>query len=155
MNDFIDVSDCDREWLINLYMNDDAQKYIYGGLSLAEATEKTNRLINKPESIFLCKKLVVDNENVGFGIIFKCHDFNKYYEVGYIVNPEHAGNGFGKKILANLVGILKKEVTDRFLALVDTKNIPSVKVLEKNGFVKSDLVSKKYSDTCLYYEFVV
>lgn len=68
------------------------------------------------------------------------------YEVGYILHPDHWGQGYGTEALQALI----TDIWARFpeatalTAEVDPRNIASCRVLEKLGFVCSHVVEKNF-----------
>lgn len=61
-------------------------------------------------------------------------------ELGYLLQPEYWGQGFGNEIAKVLLEVAKSdpELT-RVFAITDPKNIASRKILLKNGFISEEL----------------
>lgn len=53
--------------------------------------------------------------------------------VGYIVRPSERGNGFGTLFLGELIKVAESKEIRRLLITCDEDNIPSRKVIERNG----------------------
>ncbi len=61
-------------------------------------------------------------------------------EVGYRVGPTHAGRGLARAALAALIARAPGLDLDRLQARVPAHNPASIRVLEANGFTRSDAV---------------
>lgn len=60
----------------------------------------------------------------------------KDYWIGYTVNPAYKRNGYASEIVTAMLGWLIGQDAARIMAEVDADNIPSIRFLVKNGFVK-------------------
>ena len=105
------------------------------------------------ESSFFSILLRPNEDLVGF-LILNCEaqDATDQIELrlGYLLSKETWGKGLGTELIAGLVKQCESmgDVT-RLAGGVDTKNIPSIKVLERNGFVLSQ--SEESSSEMRFY----
>jgi len=58
--------------------------------------------------------------------------------VGYSVAPSHRGKGYGTRLLAGALNQASGQGLDRVLVTCDPVNLPSIRVIEKNGGVYMD-----------------
>ena len=80
-----------------------------------------------------------------------------YYWLGYILHPDYRGKGFTTEAVKLLVDhLFKTKYIVRIQAECSSKNIASVRVLEKVGFVyeglkrKAALIQGEYMDGAIY-----
>lgn len=76
-----------------------------------------------------------ENEFIGLGHLILNEDVKDEAEVGYMIMPEHWGNGYGTEIASALIGRAKRLGLKTLKAIIDPANIPSRKILLNNGFV--------------------
>ncbi|MEW4515740.1 GNAT family N-acetyltransferase [Proteus vulgaris] len=65
-------------------------------------------------------------------------------EVGYILSPEKTGKSIGTKSLAQLLNLPELASLKKFQAIVTAGNIASERVLEKNGFILTEILKNNY-----------
>ncbi|WP_374722226.1 GNAT family N-acetyltransferase [Peribacillus tepidiphilus] len=73
-------------------------------------------------------------------------DYNnpdKAYIFGYYVRSDYKGKGIGKKFLREVYSILKNDGFSYICLTVNVKNIPAVKLYEKEGF---EIKETRYSE---------
>ncbi|WP_153127161.1 GNAT family N-acetyltransferase [Peribacillus tepidiphilus] len=73
-------------------------------------------------------------------------DYNnpdKAYIFGYYVRSDYKGKGIGKKFLREVYSILKNDGFSYVCLTVNVKNIPAVKLYEKEGF---EIKETRYSE---------
>jgi len=82
---------------------------------------------------------------VGFsGIIPRDLNSKPYFEIGYSFKPTSWGKGFASEASQHLKKIgLELEISDKFVSIIHTENLPSMKVAKKNGMVP--LFETKYT----------
>ncbi len=88
------------------------------------------------------------------------HSWNieqKEAQLGYILNPQYWGNGYGGEVLKTVVDFgFKRLGLKTIIAEIDPKNFPSAAILGKNGFFASEhrksnlIVNGIYHDTHIY-----
>ena len=82
--------------------------------------------------------IVEDGEIVGLCSLKNAPDSRSAVEIGYGIAPSCRGRGAGRRAIAELVSWARSEVRVKCI-LVETSvdNIPSQRVLERNGFVRT------------------
>jgi ribosomal-protein-alanine N-acetyltransferase len=82
---------------------------------------------------------------VGFsGIIARELEGLSYFEIGYSFKPTSWGKGYASEASQHLKKIgLELNISTKFVSIIHTENIPSMKVAEKNGMVP--LFETKYT----------
>lgn len=79
------------------------------------------------------------------GINFAPATHTHLYQGGYWLHPEHWGKGMAAQALQLVCNFLFKEVgVERVQAVVEPGNPPSIRVLEKCGFIREGLLHKFY-----------
>ena len=64
-------------------------------------------------------------------------------EIGFSLHPDHQGKGFMSEALAAVLDYLfDKRGKRQVLAVVDTRNAPSQRLLERLGFVREKILAK-------------
>jgi RimJ/RimL family protein N-acetyltransferase len=58
------------------------------------------------------------------------------YILSWNIDPNQRGKGYGTKILE----IYLQDKTGKFIAKIKPENIPSIKMIQKNGFEKEDKI---------------
>ena len=96
-------------------------------------------------------------EHVGTAMLFSFDHTAKNAELGYVLNRAHWGRGIGTEAVALMCGFAFETLKlHRLSARVIRENIPSARVLEKNGFLlegyqkENCLIEGRYCDTLLY-----
>lgn len=75
-----------------------------------------------------------------------------FIEIGYMLDQAYWNNGFGYEIANALVEYAKDEMQIKILkAGVNAKNIASIKIIEKCGFILSDSIKTKKGGTYFLY----
>jgi RimJ/RimL family protein N-acetyltransferase len=64
-------------------------------------------------------------------------------EIGYFLHPSFQGQGIGKRVVKILIEKAQSKSLIALFATAAVDNIPSIKVLEKNGFSLHDTVNIK------------
>lgn len=86
---------------------------------------------------------------LGLFIISEYKDYNNSLMIAYSVNPKYQGLGIGMKI----PGIIEKHIDTNFkktkhiYAYVFSNNIASMKILERNGYIRKQSHSKRSRET--------
>jgi len=83
--------------------------------------------------------LVEDNTGGLIGDIGFCPatDGSAEVEIGFSLHPEHQGKGLMSEALAAVFDYLfDRRGKERVLAIVDTRNAPSIRLLERLGFMR-------------------
>ena len=76
--------------------------------------------------------------------------------IGYSVKELSAGKGIGTYLVKNAITIAKSNPNVRSIkAWINFQNIGSIRVVEKNGFVKNDIIEtrQRFGKGELYYQF--
>ena len=124
--------------------------------------------LSKSTFILLLKKIkknklpfilsIEDNEVIGLAFVNKFREKSGYrfsYEHSIYVNPDYINNGYGNKILKELVKICKKitKIKNLIAVIGGKNNFASIKVHKKNGFQyigtikKAGFKKKKWVDS--------
>ena len=129
----------------------------YGGIFPLSRPE-FDALVDENEGWYIIEALG-DRRKVGFISYFQPRwDYANLFEIGYRTLPAARGRGYTTEAVRLLVdhmfGTMKKTV--RIEALTDVENVPSQRVLEKNGFKREAVMRKRffsdgeYRDDCMY-----
>lgn len=82
------------------------------------------------------RAIVVDGKIIGSISVGRSAEDPKEGEIGYMLLKEYWSKGIATKMVSQICGIAFRELSlDRIVAKVYEPNVPSIKVLEKNGFV--------------------
>lgn len=73
-----------------------------------------------------------DSVILGYAEITPCGE--DVLEVGYFISPQYRKSGYGKKILQMAIKVCKNLDCKKITARVDSKNFPSVAILQGEGF---------------------
>ena len=94
---------------------------------------------------------------IGYGGIFEIDKTNNRAEIGYGLLPEFWGKGFISEAMNAMVDFgLNKLQVHKLYAIVDPKNVASIKILEKNDFQREGILHEHlfarntYFDMCHY-----
>lgn len=106
------------------------------------------------ESHFVSVQLLSSNETIGFIFFYEMDSRNYYYDLrfGYLLAEKVWGKGLGTELIEGLINWCKAEGNINSISGgVETDNIGSIKVLEKNGFSVSTVDSP--SEDTIFYEY--
>ncbi len=112
------------------------KKYTFDSTQLHFANENTFlSKFSKPYSLFWNVYKIDTAEFIGnIDIRSETKDF-KECEIGYVVGKEFQNNGYGSQFVEEILQFLKNNFdTKIFYAKYFESNLPSARVLEKNGF---------------------
>lgn len=79
------------------------------------------------------------NEFIGLGHLTVDEKEAKEAEIGYMLLPEYWGKGYGSTIAKQLIELAKKTNLNILKAIIDPENIPSRKILIKQGFTSEKI----------------
>jgi RimJ/RimL family protein N-acetyltransferase len=87
-----------------------------------------------------------DNRKMGFISYYSVRsDYLNLYEIGYRMKPSERRKGYTTEAVGLLVGLLfTKKGIERIEAVTDTENLPSQRVLEKNGFRREGVLRRRF-----------
>ncbi|OZI10470.1 GNAT family N-acetyltransferase [Bacillaceae bacterium SAS-127] len=74
------------------------------------------------------------NEYIGLGHVTLNEDRTEEAEIGYMLLPAYWGKGYGSTIAEQLIELAKQTELKILKAIIDPDNIPSRKILIKQGF---------------------
>ena len=75
-----------------------------------------------------------------------CTQQDGIFQVGYIFSPSVWGQGYGTEACTGLVAAIRSNpMTRKITSFVDAENIPSMRVLEKSGFIRTELAPKYFT----------
>jgi [ribosomal protein S5]-alanine N-acetyltransferase len=105
---------------------EDARKFI----------EKINKSIPENESIMWAITLKDDDKLIGTICFWNIATGAMKAEIGYMLHPEFQGKGIMQEAVIKVIDYgFKTMRLNTIVADLDPKNSPSLKILEKNGFV--------------------
>lgn len=119
-------------------------------LTLTQAENWLNQQIE--ECSFFTIQLNDNNSTVGFLFLYEYSitDNRKDIRIGYLLSKKHWGKGFASELIAGFIEWCQSLGTiNSITGGVEPDNIGSIKVLEKNGFVKIN----EPNNNQLFYEF--
>jgi RimJ/RimL family protein N-acetyltransferase len=89
----------------------------------------------KGEWLQLAVRDASSGELVGDLALHALGDENLCFELGFTISTPHQGKGFAKEAVSTLIQNLKTQVdAKKFVANVDSRNTPSIRVLLRLGF---------------------
>lgn len=105
------------------------------------------------DSHFLTVKLSHSCEIIGFIFLYESDSENDHYNLrfGYLLSESTWGKGLGTELVKGLVQWCEREGNiESISGGVETDNIGSIKVMEKNGFTPSTI--DKPSENVIFFE---
>jgi ribosomal-protein-alanine N-acetyltransferase len=118
---------------------------------------KINTSISNNETGYWAIALKTNNRLIGTCCLWHISKENSRAEIGYELHPDFQGKGIMREALGMLLNYCFKTVELHSLeAVVDPKNIRSIQLLEKYGFVReayfkeNTFFSGKFMDTAIY-----
>lgn len=110
---------------------------------LEEAQVNYQKLLERNEKfgIFGSYKVSVSvtDEFIGLGHLTLNENETEEAEIGYMILPEYWGKGYGSTIAKQLIELAKQTKLNILKAVIDPKNIPSRKILIKQGFTSEEI----------------
>ncbi len=115
-----------------------------------------NRTTDNDKDLYLLfnKKQCIGSLNIDY--------YSQFVYIGYSVKEEFEGKGYGTYLVDNAIKVItesRRFGDEKFLikAWINYQNVGSIKVVEKNGFIKSDVteIRKRFGKAEKYYEFVL
>ena len=74
-----------------------------------------------------------------------CTQQDGLFQVGYIFSPTVWGQGYATEACTGLVAAIQTNpITRKITSFVDAENIPSMRVLEKSGFIRTELAPQYF-----------
>ncbi|WP_459501310.1 GNAT family N-acetyltransferase [Bacillus sp. C1] len=81
----------------------------------------------------------VTNEFIGLGHLTLNEKEREEAEIGYMILPIYWGKGYGTTIAKQLIELAKQTKLNVLKAIIDPENIPSRKILIKQGFTSEKI----------------
>jgi len=138
----------DLEQLHKLQSNPNVMKYITNRPKSLEETEKElNKIVtsydeNQIDFLVLAVCLTKSKEFIGTCAVIKNEE--KKCEIGYRLQEEHWGYGYGSELTKRLlIYCFEERNIDTVIANVETRNHFSVKIIENNGF---ELINEEFDE---------
>lgn len=156
------LTEDDAEGIYNFYSDPVALKYIARNLftKQEEAIDKINffnNLFDERKGVWWA---ITDKEGerfIGFAGFFEIDKAANKAELGYGFLDGNWGKGLGTELVQLLTEYGLNEIQlHKIYAYVDPDNIPSIKLLEKFGYIREglfkdhDFAQNKYFDTAVY-----
>ena len=138
----------DLEQLHKLQSNPNVMKYITNRpKSLEETKEELNKIVTSYEenqSDFLVLAVCLTESKAFIGTCAVIKNEEKKSEIGYRLQEEHWGYGYGLELTKRLlIYCFEERNIDTVIANVETRNHFSVKILESNGF---ELINEEFDE---------
>lgn len=135
-------------------MTPNVTKSLPGGWQKLDTAHKAKNWINerKEDSNFYSIILTETNEIIGFLFLYENHDIKESNELrlGYLLTETIWGKGIGSELIKGLLKWSNNSgIINSISGGVEKDNIGSIKVLEKNGFYKSN---EKLPGNMLFYK---
>ncbi len=159
------ISNDDVAGFFKLRSNPEVMRYIPRPLSKTEQEiidffNVGEELYEKGEMINFAIALKQTNKFIGSIGFYRTKWHANRTEVGYILDPDHKGNGYVHEALKEMIRFAFHEIGFHSIeAIIDPRNTPSINVIERAGFVKeghlkeSDFWNGEYID-CLIYSLI-
>jgi [ribosomal protein S5]-alanine N-acetyltransferase len=106
--------------------------------------KKKIRANNFKNNFWWSIKLAKQNVVIGTFVVHDLNIIRKSCEISYGIGPKYQNKGYFKKILKNIIKILKKNKIVRIQAVTSQSNKPSILGLKKNGFKVEGILRKYY-----------
>ncbi|PEY32194.1 GNAT family N-acetyltransferase [Bacillus cereus] len=81
----------------------------------------------------------ITNEFIGLGHLTLNEKEREEAEIGYMILPTYWGKGYGTTIAKQLIELAKQTKANVLKAIIDPENIPSRKILIKQGFTSEKI----------------
>lgn len=146
----------DADEIFQLRSNDEINKYI--NRQKANSIEDVLQYIDKIENNIKENKGLVwsvcykgSNKLIGSACVFNINTENYSAEIGYELLPEFHGKKIIQEILPAIIKYMFEELhLNRIEAIVSEKNVKSIRLLEKNNFIKTDIKYEEEPDVLVY-----
>ncbi len=115
-----------------------------------------DRIADQQKHLYLLfdNEVCVGSLNVDF--------YDDYVAIGYSTLTNHKGKGYATYLVAEAIRIADEAKTGnpelkKIIAWINYQNQASIRVVEKNGFQKSDITEtrKRFGNQELYYQFEI
>lgn len=124
----------DIEDVILIYTDEITRKYLGGALDRSKAREKVLNLLNNQAKVYAIKE---KENNSLLGIIYlNVYYDEKYIELSYEFKSNYFGMGYAYESIMSFLLYLKQVGLRVLVVETQKKNINSIKLLKKLGFVK-------------------
>ena len=159
---FSEITSDDAQSLLDIRGNEQVMKFMDTNKfkSIHDSLKFINSIaesFNSLEGINWAIIEKVTNKFIGYFGFWRLDKKNCRAEIGYVLHPDYWGNGFMKETLDIMVKFGFSELEIHSIeANVNPKNLASIKLLEKFGFVKEAyfrenfLFDKQYKDSVIY-----
>lgn len=158
---------CDKDVSAFFKIRSDADNMRYIPRPLAQSEDEilefikvTEEMYQKGEGLNFAIALKDSDEFIGTIGYYRIKWYAERTELGYILSPEHRGNGYVQEAVQEMIRWAFQELGFHSLeAIIDPRNTASINVVEKAGFIKeghlkeSDFWNGEYID-CLIYSLI-
>lgn len=158
---------CDKDVSAFFKIRSDADNMRYIPRPLAQSEDEILEFIEVTEEMYqkgegLNFAIALKDTDVFVGTIgyYRIKWYAERTELGYILSPEHRGNGYVQEAVQEMIRWAFQELGFHSLeAIIDPRNTASINVVEKAGFIKeghlkeSDFWNGEYID-CLIYSLI-
>ncbi len=117
--------------------------------------EKTNAYIKYMYGFYGYGMWIIEDKHTGkiigrTGIEHRELEKNTYYELGYLVAKKYRGRGYGYRAAQMAVQFAKEYGMKELITCIREKNIPSIRLSEKLGFVFWKAVMNGTEKICIF-----
>lgn len=123
----------------------------YAGFEPMSRTEVQGLV--KKEGWFIIVSSRPEDRKIGFISYYRVRkDYLNLFEIGYRIKPSERRKGYtteAARLLVDHLFTMKKEI-ERIESLTDVENVPSQRVLEKNGLKREGELRKRFSNKGQY-----
>ncbi|KAM9863428.1 GNAT family N-acetyltransferase [Leucobacter sp. BZR 635] len=156
------LTDADREWLVSVYSQPEVGRFIPAGpwtadISEAEISKRMNRRGFDTEQGAVSLMVLHEGERVAEVMCWFTDRDHRVAEIGWAGDPAHAGQGFVTEAATALLDYVFSEVRmHRVAAIIDPRNVPSMRVAERIGMRleghlrEAEWMRGEWCDTLIY-----
>jgi len=132
------LSPADLQLYARLVMNDAVMKYITGkALTKDEAEQRFQKAVDTNNTNVEAGFFIVRNklDETFIGVVKLVELDNNKAEVGYMLVPEHWGQGYASEMVERMIALAREnKIAGELIGIVDPENPASIRVLTKFGF---------------------
>lgn len=156
------IEKSDWDFFKKLYTDTEIMKFISDPLSDQQIKDAFDSRLPKwdvESSHWLCFVIRRETDGVPMGLtgLRMVRENNKRVaEVGYIIANDFSGMSLATNSLTTLLALPELSAISQYQAVITNGNNASVRVLEKNGFILTDVIKDNYTiggvmfDDCIY-----
>ncbi len=144
------ISENDRDDVMSLKLNNEARKFLGGAVPKDQINDKIDGIISDTQSHHFIVRDIHDKSFIGLVTINIYHD-NIRNEISYEFNPEKYGHGFANESISAIIDYALTTLgLENLVAETQSRNIPSIKLLEKLGMIKEQTITRHNEEQSVY-----